>query len=318
MKIKDFIPKEKYEVTQNKIYELWETVKGRFPYLYKVSKDVKQQSVPMKIGDVVTVKQSFTIDTYSSVIDGKPSGKKIPRTVVLFDNGVAIISLDADSDFAAFKKYVEPNTSTTPTTTDSTTATVSTEPTALSKEKEEKGLYIASSVGALAGLGFAHYRKSSVKGYIGYFILGSIVGSLFYHVIKPKSNAVTTDSSTDKDSSGASTSTSEKPMDGESAFNMLMSLTKKANPNQPALSDEKKKIFINAYNGLSDIEKNAFVDASKMIECSSKTTSKDIKDAHIVFECMTEKGDALQKKYSKEVLDSMSKKMETAINSAVK
>lgn len=311
MKIKDFIPKEKYEVTQNEIYELWETVKGRFPYLYKVPKGVKQQSVPMKIGDVVTVKQSFTIDTYSRVIDGKPSGKKIPVTVVLFDNGVAIISPDVNSDFAAFKKYVEPNTSTTPTTTDSTTATVSDETTPLSKEKEEKGLYIASSIGALAGLGFAHYRKSSVKGYIGYFILGSIVGSLFYHVIKPKSNAVTTDSSTDKDSSGASTS--EKPMDAESALNWLISLIKKNNPNQPDLSDEKKKIFINNYNTLSDIEKNAFVDVSKMSECSATS-----KDWAIVSDCMTQKGAVLEKKYSKDVLESMGKKMQTALNSAVK
>ena len=313
MKIKDFIPKEKYEVTQNKVYELWETVKGRFPYLYKVSKDVKQQSVPMKIGDVVTVKQSFNIDTYASVIDGKPSGKKIPRTVVLFDNGVAIISSDADSDFVAFKKYAEPSTSTTPITTDSATTPTVTEPTPLSKEKEEKGLYIASSVGALAGLGFAHYRKSSVKGYIGYFILGSIVGSLFYNVVKPKSNAVTTDSSTDKDSSGASTSTSEKPMDGESAFNWLMSSMKKINPNAKLPSDEKKQIFLNAYNTLPDIEKNAFIDVSKMFECS--TTSKDFA---IVSDCMTQKGAFLEKKYSKDVLASMSKKMETALNGLVK
>jgi uncharacterized membrane protein YeaQ/YmgE (transglycosylase-associated protein family) len=56
----------------------------------------------------------------------------------------------------------------------------------------ENTLVIASSVGALAGLGFAFYRKSSVGGYIGYFILGSIVGSLIAHVIKPKTSTENT------------------------------------------------------------------------------------------------------------------------------
>lgn len=50
----------------------------------------------------------------------------------------------------------------------------------------QKTLMIASSIGALAGLGFAYYRKSKIGGYVGYFILGSIVGSLIGSVITPK------------------------------------------------------------------------------------------------------------------------------------
>lgn len=37
---------------------------------------------------------------------------------------------------------------------------------------------IMSTIGLAAGLGFAHYKKSSVKGYIGYALLFSFIGTL--------------------------------------------------------------------------------------------------------------------------------------------
>lgn len=37
---------------------------------------------------------------------------------------------------------------------------------------------ILSPIGCAAGLGFAHYKKSSVKGYIGYALLFSFIGTL--------------------------------------------------------------------------------------------------------------------------------------------
>lgn len=52
--------------------------------------------------------------------------------------------------------------------------------------KREVGIRIASTVGALAGLGFAFYKKKKFWGYVGYFILGSIATSLAYQVVVPK------------------------------------------------------------------------------------------------------------------------------------
>jgi hypothetical protein len=37
---------------------------------------------------------------------------------------------------------------------------------------------VLSPIGFVAGLGFAHYKKSSVKGYIGYALLFSFIGTL--------------------------------------------------------------------------------------------------------------------------------------------
>ncbi len=64
--------------------------------------------------------------------------------------------------------------------------TITTSQTVPATGDSGKMLTILSSVGALAGLGVAYYRKSGVKGYIGYFILGSIVGSIVAHIVKPK------------------------------------------------------------------------------------------------------------------------------------
>ena len=52
--------------------------------------------------------------------------------------------------------------------------------------KREAGIKIASTIGALAGLGLAYHKKKKFWGYVGYFILGSIVTSLTYQVIVPK------------------------------------------------------------------------------------------------------------------------------------
>jgi hypothetical protein len=52
--------------------------------------------------------------------------------------------------------------------------------------KKEKGISVAGYVGGLAGLGFAYYKKMGVWGYIGMGILGGIVGSVAYQMIRPK------------------------------------------------------------------------------------------------------------------------------------
>lgn len=50
--------------------------------------------------------------------------------------------------------------------------------------KIDTGLYIASAIGTLAGLGYAFHKKKKVWGYVGFAILGSITGSLIYHIGK--------------------------------------------------------------------------------------------------------------------------------------
>lgn len=53
-----------------------------------------------------------------------------------------------------------------------------------------KRVQILSPIGLAAGLGFAYYKKSSVKGYIGYGILFSLVGTIIavasMKVVPPK------------------------------------------------------------------------------------------------------------------------------------
>lgn len=56
----------------------------------------------------------------------------------------------------------------------------------LNSISDNKIIIISSSIGALAGLGFAYHKKSKFWGYVGYFILGNIVGSLVGNIIKPK------------------------------------------------------------------------------------------------------------------------------------
>lgn len=51
---------------------------------------------------------------------------------------------------------------------------------------DNKAIIVASSVGALAGLGYAFYKKKGFWGYVGFFVLGSIAGSLVGNVVKPK------------------------------------------------------------------------------------------------------------------------------------
>lgn len=55
-------------------------------------------------------------------------------------------------------------------------------------KKRDTNIKIASTIGGLAGLGFAFHKKKKFWGYVGYFILGSIAFSLAYQIIpKPKS-----------------------------------------------------------------------------------------------------------------------------------
>ena len=45
---------------------------------------------------------------------------------------------------------------------------------------------VASSIGALAGLGYAFAQKKQFWGYVGFFVLGSIAGTLVGNVISSK------------------------------------------------------------------------------------------------------------------------------------
>ncbi len=121
---------------------------------------------------------------YKIVLDDIASPKKFYKDEVLEGtpkSGGDFISFNRNGKtFSAMNKFEAQKVD------DSTPLSVATPAQAAAADSSDKTLTIASSVGALAGLGFAYYRKSGVKGYIGYFILGSIVGSLIAHVVKPK------------------------------------------------------------------------------------------------------------------------------------
>ena len=54
------------------------------------------------------------------------------------------------------------------------------------EEKMSKNTYTIGAIGLAVGLGFAYYRKSGLWGYVGYAILGSIVGQIGYNLINKK------------------------------------------------------------------------------------------------------------------------------------
>ena len=68
------------------------------------------------------------------------------------------------------------------------TPVVDTPPTTktIVEEKMEKSFRTTAYIGLAVGLGFAYYRKSGFGGYIGYAILGSIIGQIGYNLIKKK------------------------------------------------------------------------------------------------------------------------------------
>lgn len=54
------------------------------------------------------------------------------------------------------------------------------------EEKMSKSFHTTAYIGLAVGLGFAYYRKSGLWGYVGYAILGSIVGQIGYNLINKK------------------------------------------------------------------------------------------------------------------------------------
>jgi hypothetical protein len=58
--------------------------------------------------------------------------------------------------------------------------------TTIVEDKIEKSKYPIAMIGVAVGLGFAYYRKSSVGGYVGYAILGSVIAQIGYNLTKKK------------------------------------------------------------------------------------------------------------------------------------
>ncbi len=184
-------------------------------------------------------------------------------------------------------------------------------------KKLGKTIGISAALFAAGGLGFAHYRKSGVGGYIGFFFLGTVVGSMIGATIA--SHQLKNDLGLNNPNKGAtpsipstpSTSASAKPMDGETFFNSMTVAMKKIDPTAQIPDAKGKQAMIAAYNGLTDMEKNAFVDTTnQMMDCMAG--GKDSKDPMAAFGCIAQKGEDLTKKYPKEVLESMGKKMDAA------
>ena len=108
------------------------------------------------------------------IVDGTPS-IKLPKFVDVIrkntwgdDKNDLIIGFDIEK--------VDDSTPLTPTPT----------PTIIVEEKISKSTYTMGIIGLASGLGFAYYRKSSVGGYIGYALLGSIIAQIGYYLIKKK------------------------------------------------------------------------------------------------------------------------------------
>jgi hypothetical protein len=112
----------------------------------------------------------------NEIVEGTPDIKtptfiEVMRTNTWGD-GKNILFLDFDVE------KVDDSTPLTPTTTTTTKTIV--------EDKMEKSFRTTAYIGLAVGLGFAYYRKSGFGGYVGYAILGSIIGQIGYNLIKKK------------------------------------------------------------------------------------------------------------------------------------
>jgi hypothetical protein len=169
-------------------------------YLKSIDNKAFSKGTPKK---VETKKYKFLVDLWK----GTPAESKVGDIREGVDMGSSsskgknirfTIQNNAPKDSPIFKKYgatlqvvgtlgrnVE-EVIETPQNADTTTSTATFGSFNIPSVGSDKTVLIASSIGALAGLGWAYKKQSGVLGYIGYFLLGSIAGSLVAHIIKPK------------------------------------------------------------------------------------------------------------------------------------
>ena len=115
----------------------------------------------------------------NEIVEGTPSQKAkgfvcVDRKNTFGDNKATLVigfEIEQVDDSTPLTPVVD-----TPTTTQETKM----------EDGMEKSFRTTAYIGLAVGLGFAYYRKSGFGGYVGYAILGSIIGQVAYNLIKKK------------------------------------------------------------------------------------------------------------------------------------
>ena len=130
---------------------------------YRVLKDVESSKGGKFIkNEIVEGTPSIKLKDFVSVIRKNTWGD---------NNNDLVIGFDIEQ--------VDDSTPLTPVSNAPTTTTIV-------EDKMSKGFRTTAYIGLAVGLGFAYYRKSGFGGYVGYAILGSIIGQVAYNLIKKK------------------------------------------------------------------------------------------------------------------------------------
>jgi hypothetical protein len=130
---------------------------------YRVLKDVESSKGGKFIkNEIVEGTPSIKLKDFVSVIRKNTWGD---------NNNDLVIGFDIEK--------VDDSTPLTPVSNAPTTTTIV-------EDKMSKGFRTTAYIGLAVGLGFAYYRKSGFGGYVGYAILGSIIGQVAYNLIKKK------------------------------------------------------------------------------------------------------------------------------------
>ena len=147
--------------------------------------------------------------------------------------------------------------------------------------KADKTLTILSTIGGLAGLYYAYSKKKGMWGYVGFMVLGGIVGSLVANVVtkmkKPKLADATkkvnsTTSTTTPTTTTTTTTSSNAPVSVTDTSKMTKAqkidliVTTLSDPEQKEM-DVFNKNFIST---LSDAELNIWIKLSKALKLKNK------------------------------------------------
>ncbi len=187
-------------------------------------------------GDIVTVQYISKITINNNV-----------KTVVGLSNKGGISVNPQDADIALYSDYVEPKSETTKNDTKTTPAIWNTIQVAANRAK-----YL-TIIGMLGGVGFAYYKKSSWKGYVGWGALFSLAGSLIalasVKIIPPKTKT------------GDKTETPTTNSDDASKIfdDFVNGIKNSGKPITEDVSSQKQK-FIPFYNSLGTNERNFIKD----------------------------------------------------------
>ena len=132
---------------------------------YRVLKDVESSKGGKFIkNEIVEGTPSIKLKDFVSVIRKNTWGDNKNDLVIGFD-------IEQVDDSTPLTPVVDTPTPTT---------------TTIVEDKMSSSFRTSAYIGLAVGLGFAYYRKSGFGGYIGYAILGSIIGQIGYNLIKKK------------------------------------------------------------------------------------------------------------------------------------